>query len=262
MKELMMRALNLASVRGAAYADVRIVQNKTERIVVKDGVATGLNLDESIGFGVRVFAEGAWGFASSQSLSAAEIDRITNLAYQIAKASARVSLGRKIELGPAVVEQGAYTTPIEIDPFSVSIEEKLGVLMLADEQMARVEGLKVRRGNIVAIREHKLFANSEGAFTDQTIYEIGGGIPDGREFKAIQIGGPSGGCIPAKFIETQLDYKNITELGAIMGSGGLIVLDDETCMVELAHFFINFTQEEFFEVEEPKEREVPKVKFD
>lgn len=176
MKDLMMRALNLASVRGAMYADIRVVQNKTERLVVKDGVATGLNLEESSGFGVRVFVDGAWGFASSQSLNGPEIDRIADSAFKIAKASARVSTGRKVDLGPAVSSQGSYTTPIEIDPFSVPIEEKLDVLMSADAQMSRVKGVKVCRGNLVAIREHKLFANSEGAFTDQTIYEIGGGL--------------------------------------------------------------------------------------
>jgi TldD protein len=176
MKKLMMQALNLAEVRGASYADVRVVHSQTERLVVKDGVATDLNMEESAGFGVRIFVDGAWGFASSQSLKASEIDRITDRAFKIAKASARVSTGRKIELGPAVTGQGTYTTPIEIDPFKVPIEEKLGVLMNADAEMGKIEGVKVRRGNLVAIREHKLFANSEGAFTDQTIYEIGGGL--------------------------------------------------------------------------------------
>ncbi|MBD3352161.1 MAG: 4Fe-4S dicluster domain-containing protein [Candidatus Lokiarchaeota archaeon] len=76
------------------------------------------------------------------------------------------------------------------------------------------------------------------------VYDIGGGIPGGKKFKAIQIGGPSGGCIPRQFLDTPLDYSNLTALGAIMGSGGLIVLDESTCMVELAHFFITFTQKE------------------
>ncbi|MBD3350080.1 MAG: 4Fe-4S dicluster domain-containing protein [Candidatus Lokiarchaeota archaeon] len=76
------------------------------------------------------------------------------------------------------------------------------------------------------------------------IYDIGGGIPEGKKFKAIQVGGPSGGCLPAKFLDTPMDNSNLTKLGAIMGSGGFIVLDDETCMVELAHFFIQFTQTE------------------
>ena len=112
-----MRALNLAQARQAQYADVRVVHTTTERISVKDGVVTGLNLGESAGFGVRVLADGAWGFASSQELSRGEFDRITDLAFKIAKASALVAHDQPITLGPAVSSQGSYTTPIEIDPF-------------------------------------------------------------------------------------------------------------------------------------------------
>lgn len=83
-----------------------------------------------------------------------------------------------------------------------------------------------------------------GTTIRKLVFEIGGGIPEGREFKAIQVGGPSGGCIPAKHLDTAMDYANLTKLGAIMGSGGFIVLDDDTCMVELAHYFIDFTQNE------------------
>jgi len=176
MKDLMVRAMNLAQVKGAQYADIRVVHTTTESLNVKDGVVTGLNLDEALGFGVRVLADGAWGFASSQNLTATEIDRITDLAFKIAKASGLVSTGKPVELGPAVTSQGSYTTPFQIDPFSISTEEKLDLLLKADQEMKKVEGVKVRQGGMVVIKEHKLFANSEGAFTDQTIYEVGGGI--------------------------------------------------------------------------------------
>ena len=83
-----------------------------------------------------------------------------------------------------------------------------------------------------------------GTTLRKVIFDIGGGIPDGKKFKAIQIGGPSGGCLPEQFLDTPMDYFNLTKLGAIMGSGGVIVLDEETCMVDLAHFFISFTQKE------------------
>jgi NADH-quinone oxidoreductase subunit F len=76
------------------------------------------------------------------------------------------------------------------------------------------------------------------------IYDIGGGIPDGRKFKAVQLGGPSGGCIPATLIDTPVDYENIAKTGAIVGSGGMVVMDDTTCMVDLAKFFLGFTAEE------------------
>ncbi len=76
------------------------------------------------------------------------------------------------------------------------------------------------------------------------IEEIGGGIPNGKKFKAAQTGGPSGGCIPASLIDTQIDYDNLIAIGSMMGSGGLIVMDEDTCMVDLARFFLDFTVDE------------------
>ena len=76
------------------------------------------------------------------------------------------------------------------------------------------------------------------------IYNIGGGIPNGKKFKAAQTGGPSGGCIPASLIDTEIDYDNLTAIGCMMGSGGLIVMDEDTCMVDIAKFFLDFTVDE------------------
>jgi NADH-quinone oxidoreductase subunit F len=78
----------------------------------------------------------------------------------------------------------------------------------------------------------------------EIIYDIGGGIPGGKEFKAAQMGGPSGGCIPKQHLNVPVDYESLQELGAIMGSGGLIVMDDDTCMVDMARFFLDFVQDE------------------
>ncbi|MFA9403207.1 MAG: NADH-quinone oxidoreductase subunit NuoF [Anaerolineales bacterium] len=78
----------------------------------------------------------------------------------------------------------------------------------------------------------------------ELIFDIGGGIPDGKSFKAAQIGGPSGGCIPAEHLDIPIDYESLQSLGAIMGSGGLVVADEDTCMVDFAAYFMRFTQEE------------------
>ena len=78
----------------------------------------------------------------------------------------------------------------------------------------------------------------------EVVYEIGGGIPGGKEFKATQTGGPSGGCIPASHIDTPIDYDSLIQLGSMMGSGGLIVMDEDTCMVDIAKFFLEFTVDE------------------
>ncbi len=76
------------------------------------------------------------------------------------------------------------------------------------------------------------------------IFDIGGGIPRDKRFKAVQTGGPSGGCIPARFLDVPVDYESLSQLGSIMGSGGMVVLDETTCMVEIARYFLSFTQEE------------------
>jgi len=83
-----------------------------------------------------------------------------------------------------------------------------------------------------------------GTTLAEIIYELGGGIPNGKKFKAAQTGGPSGGCIPAQYLDTPVDYESLTQLGTIMGSGGLIIMDESTCMVDLARFFLEFVQHE------------------
>ena len=83
-----------------------------------------------------------------------------------------------------------------------------------------------------------------GTTLREVIYEIGGGIPNGKKFKAAQTGGPSGGCIPAHLIDTEIDYDNLVSIGCMMGSGGLIVMDEDNCMVDMAKFFLEFTVDE------------------
>jgi ferredoxin len=83
-----------------------------------------------------------------------------------------------------------------------------------------------------------------GIALKEIIYDIGGGIKDNKKFKAVQTGGPSGGCLPAEMLDLSIDYETLTKAGSIMGSGGMIVMDEDTCMVDVARYFLNFTQEE------------------
>ncbi|MEG0509585.1 MAG: NADH-ubiquinone oxidoreductase-F iron-sulfur binding region domain-containing protein, partial [Eubacterium sp.] len=83
-----------------------------------------------------------------------------------------------------------------------------------------------------------------GTTLREVVYEIGGGIPNGKAFKAAQTGGPSGGCIPVSKLDVPIDYDNLISIGAMMGSGGLIVMDEDNCMVDIARFFLDFTQDE------------------
>ncbi len=95
---------------------------------------------------------------------------------------------------------------------------------------------KIKRGGLVEI--------PMGLTLREVIYDIGGGIRDNKEFKAVQLGGPSGGCIPGELLDTVIDYKALSATGAIMGSGGMVVMDEGTCMVNMARFFLDFTTKE------------------
>ncbi|GHU62073.1 NADH-quinone oxidoreductase subunit F [Clostridia bacterium] len=95
---------------------------------------------------------------------------------------------------------------------------------------------KIRKGGLVEV--------PMGLPLSEIIFGIGGGIKNGKAFKAVQMGGPSGGCIPAALADTPVDYENITKTGAIVGSGGMIVMDEDTCMVDMARYFLDFTRKE------------------
>ena len=95
---------------------------------------------------------------------------------------------------------------------------------------------KVRRGGLIEV--------PMGISLRQIVEEIGGGVPGGRSLKAVQVGGPSGGCVPAALADTPVDFESLTRVGAIMGSGGLVVLDDADCMVDIARYFLHFTQDQ------------------
>lgn len=95
---------------------------------------------------------------------------------------------------------------------------------------------KVNRGGLIEV--------PMGITIRQIVEEIGGGVQNGKKFKAVQVGGPSGGCIPASLYDTPIDYQSLIEVGAMMGSGGLVVLDEDDCMVDIARYFLSFTQEE------------------
>jgi TldD protein len=171
----MSHALNFAEMCGAQYADIRVVENQTETISLKNGIVQTLDFIDTIGFGVRVLIDGAWGFASRRELTQNEVARVTAIAFGIAKASALIS-GGQVDFGPPVTSQATYETPFAIDPFTISLEDKLDLLLAADSEMAKVKGPRIREADLNFWRTKKYFANSEGAFTEQTIVESGGGI--------------------------------------------------------------------------------------
>jgi len=175
MRDQTARALDTATALGASYADVRIVERRDEQITVKNGRLEGVASGESEGFGVRVIVDGAWGFASSHDVSADEIDRVAGLAVRIAKASS-TALRRPVVLDERPPQQGTYATPVTEDPFDVSLEQKIGDLLAADEAMRRVERVGFTEASFAAQREIKTFADSAGSHVEQTLVHVGSGI--------------------------------------------------------------------------------------
>jgi TldD protein len=175
LRDVALRALDTARSRGAAYADVRIVHQRSESVTVRNRNVEGLVVAESLGFGVRVIVDGCWGFAASNNLNLREADRVAAAAVKIARASALVS-GRKANIGPPVRTLGTYKTPVVKDPFAVSLEDKIALLLKVNETMMAVPNIVMTESNVYNQRELKTFASSEGAFVEQDLTETGCGI--------------------------------------------------------------------------------------
>jgi TldD protein len=175
MNELIELALDAADQAGASYADVRVSERETESLTVKNGALQAADSARSAGFGVRVLLDGAWGFAASSSLEPDEVTRVTHEAVAVARAS---GLARRdpVQLDDTPPLTASYRTPVEEDPFTVSLDDKLAILMDADAAMAAVPGVSVREGTIEAGRERKTFASSAGARIEQELTESGAGI--------------------------------------------------------------------------------------
>ena len=175
MRDLTDRGLDTAASRGASYADIRVVLRQDESVSVKSGRVEGVASGESEGFGVRVLVDGAWGFASSNRLEPAEVDRVAAEAVRIARASA-TALRRPVVLDDRPPANGTYQTPVAEDPFAVPLEDKIGLLLGADGAMNRIDGIAFTETLYAAQREQKTFAASDGSFTEQTITHVGAGI--------------------------------------------------------------------------------------
>jgi NADH:ubiquinone oxidoreductase subunit F (NADH-binding)/(2Fe-2S) ferredoxin/Pyruvate/2-oxoacid:ferredoxin oxidoreductase delta subunit len=126
---------------------------------------------------------------------------------------------------------------------NVPIIMELGAEQYAQTGTERSKGTKIF-SLVGKINNTGLVEVPIGTTLRELIFDVGGGIPGGKEFKAVQIGGPSGGCIPKEYLDTPIDYESLTALGAMMGSGGMVVCDEDTCMVDLARYFMTFVQEE------------------
>ncbi len=175
MNELAQGALDTARVGGAQYADVRVQQTRHEEVSVKDGRVDGLIQDFSEGLGVRVLVDGAWGFASTSTMRRSDIDQAVGVALGIARASATVHR-RPVDLGPPVANKGRLKGPVKIDPFSVSLEDKVALLMEAEGLLRSQPEIRVAEASAECTHWHKLFVSTEGAEVEQEAFETGAGI--------------------------------------------------------------------------------------
>ncbi len=172
MKELLLRALDTARAKGATYADVRLVDKRLEHIIVKNGRVESMASSQNQGFGIRVIANGAWGFASTRSLDREELERTAAMAVRIARASS-IANRRPVDLGPAMKVVATYKTPVQQDPFAVPLERKIDTLLRASREMQKVKGIVVAEASTELIKERKTFASTEGSYIDQEIIETG-----------------------------------------------------------------------------------------
>ena len=124
MKDILAWALNLATQRGASYADARIVDDRSRSLATKNGRVGHASDAESLGMGIRVIADGAWGFAASDDLSRAAVEATAARAFAIARASARVKQ-ENVQLAPEKAVVAEWVTPFQIDPFTISVEQNL-----------------------------------------------------------------------------------------------------------------------------------------
>jgi TldD protein len=231
MDDLIERALDAATGSGASYADVRVIEHETELLTVKNGALAAATTDRSAGFGVRVLVDGAWGFASSQDISPAEMERVARQAVAIGRAS-RLGGGVGVVLDDTPPARGRWATPFVEDPFAVPLEEKLRILFEADAAMATATGISLREGTMEAARDRKLFVSSDGARVEQDLVSCGAGIVATavNEHESQERGYPKslGGQIVGGGFEAIRDMR-LAEHGQRIAEEAVALLDAPQC---------------------------------
>ena len=186
METLALHAIECAKKLGASYADVRAIEQQTQDIATKDETVARLNMGSSHGIGIRVLYKGGWGFASTQELRKQAVEKATQRAVEVARASATV-VNPPVTLAPEPAYNATWVSPHLVDPFTISIEDKLAVLMEAARIIRSVKGITLAQGNMTFIKERKIFVSSEGSRIVQHFIRSSCGIeayasnPDDRQ---------------------------------------------------------------------------------
>src|SRR6516164_277058 len=174
MKYVANWALNMAALRGASYADARVVAQRSRALTTKNGKVGNASDAESVGMSVRVIADGAWGFAALAELGRGAVEATAVRAVEIARASARVKR-EDIRLSPEKAAVAEWSTPFEVDPFTVSVEQNIDLLLKIDSELRSVAGITLAETNLNFNREEQWFVSSEGADIHQTKLTTGAG---------------------------------------------------------------------------------------
>lgn len=175
MKQFTKRIIDNLKMKKTDYGDVRVVEREMELIVLKNGIIEVITRTINTGFGVRVLKDSAWGFSSSNLIKKSEADKVTRNALSIARASARVR-SNNIILSSLVPQKGSYSTRVNINPLSVSLDDKIELLLACDKIMRHDKKIKVSTGFLKFNRIRTHFASTDGSLIDQEMFFSGGGI--------------------------------------------------------------------------------------
>jgi TldD protein len=175
LDDLVKRALGAATKAGASYADVRIVRIRREMIATREDRVERVASIEEYGVGVRVIAGGAWGFAATPNVIAAEAERVARDAVAIAKANASL-MKKPVALAPVPANVDVWQTPLTKDPFKIPLEDKAELLLAINREVMKVPGIKFATSNYGANSEWKLLASTDGAYIEQEIVRLGPGF--------------------------------------------------------------------------------------
>lgn len=174
MRDLAANAIETARGLRATYADARVVETRDQHCATKNGAVEAVVEAESVGIGIRVLVDGAWGFASTHDLSRRGVEQAARQAVAIARASAS-ALKTPVVLAPTPAVKDRWASPCLVDPFTVSVEAKIGLLLRVDQALRRHKGVTLARGAISCTKTKKFFMNSDGSEIEQLLIQTGAG---------------------------------------------------------------------------------------
>ncbi len=187
-----MLALDTARSAGAQYADVRFSRNRSQNLFTRERRVQGISENDTFGFGVRTLVDGSWGFSASSEVTRDEVMRTARQAVAQARANRAGQLAPVVLAPASPTPDGTWRSPARVDPFDVAVEDKIALLLAANEAALGVKGARFASSSMFFLREEKTYANTDGTFTAQTIYRTNASMgitavaPDFSDFQSLQ----------------------------------------------------------------------------